>query len=260
MPQNGWSPGNQDLRADGPHGINLAGNLVPGAPPPAAVEASWSREDQDVARSWSPADRLRAGAGPRCSTLPAFAERARRGWLARDQIPRRAAPRRTRSSLQRGPWGITYSTRRKITRSPPRDHAQHPQGSHTQPAWGTCSTCRHVRRSPQRDHPQRAQGDHSQPAWRSPVARAERSHAVRAGRSHASRREVRRSTRRETARGMRGKDHPERAGTSHAERSPTRRSPTPRTPADKSPAERSPAPRLPAGACAPANTQHRTYR
>ena len=39
------------MRADGPQRINLASNLVPGAPPPAALEAPWSREDQDVCQA-----------------------------------------------------------------------------------------------------------------------------------------------------------------------------------------------------------------
>jgi len=51
MSKNAWSPGDQDLRADSPQGTNLAGNLVPGAPPLVAVKAPWSREDQDVCRA-----------------------------------------------------------------------------------------------------------------------------------------------------------------------------------------------------------------
>ena len=98
MSKNAWSPGDQDLRADSPQGINLAGNLVPGAPPPAAAEASWSREDQDVVPGWSPEDHLHAGSGPWGSTLPGFGEGGWQGWFPEDQILGRAGPHRTRST------------------------------------------------------------------------------------------------------------------------------------------------------------------
>ena len=98
MSENAWSPGDQNLRADSPQGINLAGNLVPGAPPPAAAEASWSREDQDVVPSWSPEDHLHAGPGPWCSTLPRFGEGRWQGWFPEDQIPSRTDPHGTRST------------------------------------------------------------------------------------------------------------------------------------------------------------------
>jgi len=98
MSKNPWSPGDQVLRADGPQGINLAGNLVPGAPPPAAAEASWSRGDQDVVPSWSPEDHLHAGSGPWCSSSPGFGEGGRQGWFPEDQIPTGTDPHGTRAA------------------------------------------------------------------------------------------------------------------------------------------------------------------
>ena len=98
MFKNPWSPGDQVLRVDGPQGINPASNLVSGAPLPAAVEACWSREDQDVVPSWSPEDRLHAGSGPWCSTAPGFGKGGLRGWFPEDQIPSGTDPHGIRSA------------------------------------------------------------------------------------------------------------------------------------------------------------------